>query len=211
MRDYSKTREEQEKYILSYEIVEDKIIAKLATGKTKEFTYTKENENKIIEIMEMQARYAEVKQQTLIEGLLTASGPAVVPVVFTSFVNNPNLLTATLMYITAGLSFLIPTRKSIIEEKEDDIAKMRYFLSLKEVLNDYVKTYDAVLEGLSKETYERIKSTPLDEPVFTINNLDNYTLQDIETIVNNIIEGITKKEEEEPESKSNKRIIKYYK
>jgi len=54
MKDYTINEEEKDNFILNYKIIDGQIVINLASGKTEKIYYNKENEQKILKLMEDQ-------------------------------------------------------------------------------------------------------------------------------------------------------------
>ena len=60
MKDYTINKEEKEKFILNYKIIDGQIIMNLASGKTYAICYTKENEKKVLSKMVNQVLNSDI-------------------------------------------------------------------------------------------------------------------------------------------------------
>ena len=126
MKDYSKTYDEKEKYILSYEKKDDQLIVKLATNKTYTIPKTRENENELLSKMKEQAKLARVKPLKLYRKILGIVQPVMLALAMISYVKIGNMpLTLILATISIGtIEYPINIIKNQIRKHE--IKKINY-------------------------------------------------------------------------------------
>ena len=71
--------------------------------------------------------------------------------------------------------------------KMKEIKKLNYFLDKKELLNKDIEKSENVKLGISKKANKEIEvQKSKNKPAFTINNMDNYSLKDLQIINENI-------------------------
>ena len=56
---------------------------------------------------------------------------------------------------------------------------MEYFLDNEQMLNDNVRKNENIFSMVNNKTVHKIQQTPMEKPVFDINTIDNYTLNDL--------------------------------
>jgi len=186
MKDYSMNSSEARKYILSYEIKKDKLIANLANGEIYSVPYTKENEQRIIEIMENQAKKAKVKPLKKRDNILLALEALVLPFSIIGYISNSEWYVGIAIGLI-GSTALYYTGKIVSNKiKKKDIKKLTYFLENKEELNEEIKKSENITLGISKKAKNQIniERNKQNKP-FNINNIDSYSLNDLKTIRDN--------------------------
>lgn len=188
MKDYSQNYEDYTKFILSYKIENNKIIAKLASGRLYTIPYSKENEQKIISKMETQARFAEIKTTGAFNIFLAVTYPLIwLPMAIFNYINIGGLDYGVVLGINVACAILFPTKVISNLKRTHDIKKMHYFLDYKKELNEGLGKSENVKLGLSEKVIKQIelqKST--NQEPFNINNLDNYSLSDLRRVKENL-------------------------
>ena len=195
MKDYSINSNQKEQFILSYEVKNGEIVAKLANRKKYVVPYTEENEKKILKRMEEQvnnARYENtyVKvQEELKTSLIACSGFAVGYACLITLAHIP-VHWIYAFYYAVGMS--IVTAKNILKtvSRNKDLEKMEEFLEQKEELNNDIKEKHEsknLTLGLNskakKEIAERIEAN--EEPL-NVNNVRKLKLKELRTLKANI-------------------------
>ena len=187
MRDYSLNYDDSKKFILSYKIENGKIIAKLASGELYTIPYSDENENKIISRMEEQAKHAQPKPLKTPDKILAISQPLVLPIAIINFVNNGGWFYGILLAVIAVGAVDNPAKAIINAIKRRDIKKLNYFLDHKEELNENIKKSENIKLGVSKKAIKQIELQKSEnKQPFNINNIDNYSLNDLKALRENI-------------------------
>lgn len=187
MKDYSLNYDDSKKFILSYKIENEKIVAKLASGELYTVPYSEENENKIISRMEEQARYAQPKPLQTLDKILAISQPLVLPIAIMNFVNNGGWLYSIMLAIIAEGAIYYPAKAIINAIKKRDIKKLNYFLDNKEELNESIEKSENMKLGVSKKAVKEIElQRSENKQPFNINNIDNYSLSDLKALRENI-------------------------
>lgn len=190
MKDYSLNIFEQKRYILSYQIKKGKIIAKLASGEIYTIPYTEKNEQLVISKMEKQAKQAHVKPILTIDKVLSITQPAILPLAISIFINNGGWLYGIVLAVVAIGAVKYPTQRIIHAIKERDIKKMNYFLEHKQELNDNFVDSKNMLLGVSKKAANEIKlqqeTSDKSDKIFNINSIDNYSLNDLKMLRENL-------------------------
>lgn len=187
MKDYSLNYDDSKKFILSYKIENEKIVAKLASGELYTVPYSEENENKIISRMEEQARYAQPKPLQTLDKILAISQPLVLPIAIMNFVNNGGWLYGIMLAIIVEGAIYYPAKAIINAIKKRDIKKLNYFLDNKEELNESIEKSENMKLGVSKKAVKEIElQRSENKQPFNINNIDNYSLSDLKALRENI-------------------------
>lgn len=188
MKDYSQSFEEQQKYILSYKIEDDEIIIKLANKEYYSIPYTIKNENKIIDIMETQASKAKAKKFSHKKTAIITTIYITVTEILFNYITVVGFWPAVIIsanFCLLSCYSLISSAKQI--KQEEDVEKLMCFLEYKKILNDNIKKSKNILLGVSKEAVEQINlQQNKKQETFNINNIDNYSLEDLKKIINNI-------------------------
>lgn len=159
MKDYS-TGSESKRFILSYKVEDNKIIAKLACGELYTIPYSQENENKIISLMEKQADSAYVTLLTTLTKTLIVTSPLLLTLDISNFVNYGGWYWGTMLFTGVVsvilLDGIIGINQLIMKRDEK---KLKEFLNCKESLN---KSLDIALNnrnitlGVSKKAIKEI-------------------------------------------------------
>lgn len=187
MKDYSLNFDDSKKFILSYKIENRKIVAKLASGVLYTVPYSEENENKIMSIMEEQARYAQPKPLQTLDKILTISQPLFLPIAIMNFVNNGGWFFGIILAIITEGAIYYPAKAIINAVKKRDIKKLNYFLDHKEELNENIEKSENIKLGVSKKAIKQIELQKSEnKQPFNINNIDNYSLRDLKKLRENI-------------------------
>lgn len=187
MKDYSVNSNDRENYILSYEIKNGEIEVKVADGTVGTVPYRKENEEWIIRKMENQALNARVAPFPVIDKVFAIIQPLLLPLSVFNFVVAGGLLNGIALAIILGGTIYYPANWIRYMMKEKDIVKLKYFLENKQELNDYVENEENVLFNVSdKAKLQIMKEQYLSHQSFNINNIDNYSLEDLVKIKKNI-------------------------
>ena len=187
MKYYPSREEEAKDYILNYTIKNDKIIIKYANRNVSEIPYSKTEEDRILSKMERQANRAEIKEPST-SILLSA---VMQPLAFHRIVEylmrkNGSIKESTFALLTI-IATLYPAYLASYITKKSDIEKMNFFLEHKEELNEYIKNSESLPRWTSQKAINEIRKQLQDnrEPI-TINNINNYTKEDMVEMVNRI-------------------------
>ena len=177
MKNYSKSYKESKTFILSYKIENGKLIIKLASGELYVIPYSNKNEQKILSKMEKQVRRAKLKPMGISN--LVFFIPAIL--IISRFFGG-------LIFFGASLLCVILIGGIIIHSnKMKEVKKLNYFLEYKELLNKDIEKSENVKLGISKKANKEIEvQKSKNKPAFTINNMDNYSLKDLQIINENI-------------------------
>ncbi len=198
MKDYTVNKEEKEKFILNYKIIDGQIIMNLASGKTSAICYTKENEKKVLTKMVNQVLNSDITKinsnlqkkhgqkiyklyrNTNIVCLVTSAAAVLsFPV---SIITSMGLLTITAVYRKRQLDKIKQEKKKVLSEKTEiqlDIIKNKTFLENK-------AKYDKVMDDIE------------DKPNLTINDMDKFNKNQIDKIVETINEIYSMEDEVKP-------------
>jgi hypothetical protein len=197
MKDHSETDEERKRYILSYEIKDNNIIVNLASGKKQIFSYSGEAEKRIIDKMEEQAYEAyssydtgKIDRKFWEESIVTAIGVsfptiAVMCMIF-GIIDPGSVSTLSMAFLdvdaAAAIALLI-----FWKVRKRDAQKLEYFMDRKEDINNAIKEDETITLGLSKKAIKEVEMAKAEnkEPI-TLNNIDNYSLNDLRAIRDNM-------------------------
>ena len=187
MKDHSVNSAEQKKYILSYKVEAEKIVAKLASGEFYTIPYSEENEQAIILRMEKQARSAEITPISFSDKFFCFALSLALPILVLLLIVYGGWVCFTLFSLTVICELYYS--KELISNiiKKMDIAKLNYFLDNQQKLNDNIGKNENVLLNVRKKAINQIKSEQSKgKRIFNINNIDNYSLKDLKTLKENI-------------------------
>ena len=212
MKDYSLNDDDYKEYILSYKIDDKKIIATLANGELYTLPYTEENEKEIIKKMEVQVRRAKIKPLKNIDKVLSVINPLLLPLAIINLIKNGGWFNTTILIGIIDGTIRYPIRVIKNKLKKKDLRKLNYFLDHKKELNEKVEKIKDIKQGISKRAIKQIKSEHNKEkqPV-TINNIDNYSLKDLKTIREYIINSTPlnlKEKTDNSNQKNNNKVLK---
>ena len=189
MKDYSNNKNEAKKYILSYKIAEDKLVIKLASGETYEVPYTKENEKRIISIMKDQVKSAKVKDYSiLVTGCLSIIvGLSIATAIGISIGIIPQFLLHIPLSLIAVSTLAFSVSRIRYVFQKNNLKKLDYFLNHEEELNGNKAKYKNAKLNLSKKTTKKLEAAQCTEEMpINLNNIDDYSLEDLKTIVDNL-------------------------
>lgn len=187
MKDYSLDYLDSTHFILSYKIKNKKIIIKLASGKPHVISYSKENENIIINRMEEQAKYAFVKPISLYDYTLAIIFPLVLlPKTTLNFIEIGGWWSGLAFSCAVIGSICYPAKVINYLLRKKEVKKLKYFLAHKDELNKDIEKSENVKVGLSNKAVKEIEKRVENKPTVNINNLDNYSLKDLKQIRENI-------------------------
>jgi hypothetical protein len=210
MKDYSMNDVDRQKFILSYEVIEDsivndQIIINLATGEHYTVPYTCENEKKILEIMKGQVLDSEEFEKKQEKIFSNAWKCGAIDIIF--------LILDVILLLTGIASNLIIAKICIgllamagifeafgcvdCKLKIRDIHKNRIFINNEVRLNKNFK-YDKndmlkqnLLSNTKVKTRKIVEDVPGEKPTFTLNTVDKIGYSDLKQIIDN-----TKRNEE---------------
>lgn len=194
MKDYSLNSKDSKTFILNYKVEDNQIVVNLASSENYIIPYTKDNERKILDMMEKQVldsdkfvskqekRFSSAWKWSIFSGaclatisIILATGNATEPVVSGIFAGWFVFDIATRIYI------MVDSKRKI-----KDIYKNKMFLNNRELLNEKVKSNQNILSNVDTKTKELVSSTPEDKPVFTINSIDKIKYNELRKILENI-------------------------
>lgn len=187
MKDYSLNFDDSKKFILSYYIEDGKIVAKLASGEFYTIPYSEKNEAIIISKMEQQARYAKTKPIMALDRILAIMQPSVLPLAIVNFIHHGGWYYGILVAIIAGGAIYYPAKVIMNIIRKREIEKLNYFLDHKKELNENIEKSENMKLSVSKKAIKEIEFQKSEnkEPI-NINNIDNYSLNDLKTLKSNI-------------------------
>ncbi|MBR3116607.1 MAG: hypothetical protein IKF36_01880 [Bacilli bacterium] len=203
MKDYSysynilcKHKEESEDYFLFYEKKDGKIIVHLAGGSVKEFTYSKETENIILERMELQVlKYGESlinNYEIDAEELIERASPFVLLSSFGSITMiDASLLFSILNYsVLSGCSLLIGyggIEYYYSKYLKKDYVKHKLFLDNKELIQSSTYRDLRPLVGVNKKALKEARQNlDEDQASININTIRLFKKKEINSIINYI-------------------------
>ncbi len=217
MLDYSKTTKESKSYIISYSFDKKDIVVKYANDETVRFPYSKDVEETIVDTMEEQAKNAKPTPPTVIQQILCFSQPIAFPITIYNIITNH---TDTFRYAIAAIvgfgAIYYPAKAIDYFNRKNDVEKLDFFLENKEEFNrSFVNRKFrkvgldrkiGLTKGISRKAFKsiekelEIKRNPdqtkhIPQPI-NINNIDSYSLRDLERIKLNIEELKAKYPEE---------------
>lgn len=187
MKDYS-TLDNYKEFILSYKIVDNKIIIKLASEYDYIIPYTKENENKIIHKMETQIMNIKLNPISSLDKLVAFFCPLVLPFAIANFINYGGWLYAIILFLIATDAIYYPIKWINYNRKRKDYEKLKIFLDNKKELNDSIENNNNMLLGLSSKVKKEIElQQSNNQKPININNIDNYSLDDLKKLKENLL------------------------
>jgi hypothetical protein len=194
MKDHSKNKEDARTYILSYEVINNEIILKLASGEKYIVPYSEENEMKVIDKMENQALFCKtpttVNDITVFQyfiGLGALWLPASGVLQTIRFINNPGVYSGIWMVLHGlGAVFCVANVLHNIYLKKD-AKKLCYFIEHRRELNEKIGSSENMKLGLSKKTIKEIeKAQSTDKQPINVTNIDNYSLKELKILKANV-------------------------
>jgi hypothetical protein len=197
VKDYTKDYDETKRFIKEYDIVDNEIVIRLASGEKYIIPYNEINEKKVLEKMEDQAKnLRNVENRFEKHFRCSASGIAFTTLcigLVIIFLKNPLFTIGQMSWIVGSASLLdIAFVGACIDSKVrlNDARKSRIFIGNKDSLNKHLSSHNKnVLLGVSKDLCTKIdnKLTTSEKPVFDINFIGKeVTLGDLEIIKDNI-------------------------
>ena len=214
MQDYNLNDQEANKFIINYEIKDNKIEINYANGDIKEIDYSAEAEKRVLEEMENQVQNCQLfksKQEKALgkyrtenhhywkiikAGLVTLIGGFLTILAIFTFFTNLNIMDAlTILIVSVSVTSIGAFPEPIIEA----IASKRKINEIQATLEDIEKN-ELFLENKKKinknikkgncldNVAQEVKKIIMDKenPSLNINDLDKMQLADIETILLNI-------------------------
>lgn len=200
MKNYAMSYSDKEKFILNYEIKDNKIIINYATGEKKDVLYSREDEDRILDKMKMQV----VESVELDKEVTSNFKSLVIPfgmvgygssyIMLSNIINNlsnsqiTSNMEGIIPFLAVCLSLSVfPTVKGIKYYKIlKDIDKNSLFQEYNFYMNLNMRIEDKYLEGLSEKTKEIIRSTKDGDNIFTFNTIDKMSYKDVKRVLENI-------------------------
>lgn len=199
MGDYTFNKKDKETFIMKYEIGENNnIIIHFASGKDYIIPYTVSNEKKILEIMRQQVLdvdYDMMREKhsdaTFYASLFLAISFLFILVVYICIgeIVEGDLFACSAIGIGSGsaiLGGLYLGRCFVYGRKKYDLKKNEWFLSVEKMLNEGVKKWGKALCNVNEETRKLVESRSFNQSVFTLNNIDHMSHEELEEILNSI-------------------------
>lgn len=178
MKSYTDSKEDKKKFILNYEIKDDKIIINLASKESYTIPYTFANETRILSIMKNQVSDFS-NQEYLYEETWE---------LFVSL-NKLFILFLIVPYTVVLMGLLNPFLIPIgIWGKifDNDIKKNKMFIENEVDLNERIKENPEILANITKRAREIIQSEIFSSHGLTINSIDKIKYKDLKQILENI-------------------------
>lgn len=186
MKDYSLNKEEEKRFILNYDIVDDKIIVKLASGEKYTVPYTRENEMEILDKMKAQVLNSRAAIEHLnsrfsfacLEGLCAA-------ILFLLIIAGgvPFTFMGVACVTLFGLNTIIEIFRAIDSKlKIKDIEKNRMFLENEELLNQGTSLNEEELSNEKNET-NKMDFFVQEKPVLSLNDIDNMSYDELKSLI----------------------------
>lgn len=188
MKDYSYgDYKKQKNFILNYKIVDGEIIINLATGKQLVYPFSKDNEQKVIDMMEAQVsdideadfkakNYLKKGALTIISIFLISLNAYLYYHIFNSTsTDGLGYAGGALVYINLEIIRSIV----VIKKQVKDLEKHKFFMEKKEEVNNTKQYSKNIYSGLEKSNineYEEI----------TINTMDKIKLKELKKFIENI-------------------------
>lgn len=175
-------------FILNYKIEDNEIIINLATGKQLVYPYSKDNEQKVIDIMEAQVSDIDEKTFKKVSKLSTVCliGAASLLIPFAALFYlylfmSPyfNVLGFVLSVAFTYINMIIISSIVEIKKQIKDFEKHKFFMDKKEEINNTKQYSKNIYKGLEKSNineYEEI----------TINTMDKIKLKELKRFIENI-------------------------
>lgn len=186
MRYYKNKNTKSEIFIEEYKIENSEIIIRLASGEDYIVPYNKENEKKILLIMEKQVREAYYKPFSTLDKINFITLPVSTTIELIGMMNNNKLFDKILLGALAFCDVCYIIKLFGYFNVKYDLKRNRYFLENKDYINDNFKPTSNMMIGLSNKKQNQILENNLDEDIFDINKISNYSLGDLKKIVKNI-------------------------
>lgn len=200
MKDY--TYKKDKDFILSYEVVEDKIVINYASGKKYETIYTKELEKDILEKMKNQvinysAKMEEKKSKKKFNNIINLI-ISVGIIIFTLSVLNISSLYSYLVAISlCEITYAFP--KFIRNSKIADYEKNKLFIDNIELFQNGIKEDMGIYKNIDRESKRVIEEVIENNKVLNDDNIKRPNINSIDDIsyksLENIYELLEKNEE----------------
>lgn len=219
MKDYSLTWRDKVRFVLNYEVKDNKIIINYATGEKKEIPYSREEEDIILDKMKMQV----VESDEITKEVTSNFKSLVIPfgmvgygssyIMLSNIINNlsnsqiTSNMEGIIPFLAVCLSLSVfPTVNGIKYYKLlKDIDKNSLFQDNNFYMNVNMRIEDKYLEGLSEKTKEIIRNTKDGDNIFTFNTIDKMSYRDIKKVLENIERYNPKEEDYTPRFKKRTR------
>lgn len=194
MKDYSLNLEDSKTFVLNYTVKDNQITVNLANGENYVIPYTAENEVKLLKRMKTQVLQSDEFMNKQEKRFSKSRKLAIwgVPMLALNVIASASDISA--VSIVSGMwaswfVFDIGYRiYSMIDSKRNikDINKNKMLLNNEERLNEKVKENHNVLAHTDEKTKKMVHSTPVDQPVFTLNSIDKIKYEELKQILENI-------------------------
>ena len=201
MKNYLLETKESKYFILSYDIKDDVITVNLANGENYTLAYTKRNEEVIVSRMEKQASTLKKDSHVYDDKKIYIMRVVCALITAGVFICCPSFLGGliVLIAITRAIEYAKKYKNEV--KKNEEVEKMEYFLDNKDALNYVVENEEKAKELLSDKTLEKI-DTELknDKKPFSINNIDNYSPNELKRLKELVKEYYLNKDEKVAET-----------
>jgi len=194
MKDYSLNLEDSKTFVLNYTVKDNQITVNLANGENYVIPYTAENEVKLLKRMKTQVLQSDEfmsKQEKRFSKSwkLAIWGVSMLALNVIASASDISAVSIVSGMWASWFVFDIGYRiYSMIDSKRNikDINKNKMLLNNEERLNEKVKENHNVLAHTDEKTKKMVHSTPVDQPVFTLNSIDKIKYEELKQILENI-------------------------
>lgn len=191
MKDYTLKLEDKETFILNYEIKDNEMILHLADGNTYTVPYTKDNERRVLNKMEIQVAHSRIFKEDRRERN-SKSGKRMLFYLFMIlanillFINGSGIFSAIAIgcFTLAEICAVLTCIKSFAEL--NDAYKNTEFLEKKEELNEALKTNKNMLNNVKKETKDYVSSIINNNEELDINKIDDVPYDQLIIMLENL-------------------------
>lgn len=191
MKDYSLDSEDSKTFVLNYIVKDNQIIVHFADKKNYVIPYTIENEAKLLNKMKTQVLQSNqfIEQQeerfSKLRAITAMLFGTTLPLVST-FASGISIISGivvvlSVLCIGCNICNMIDIKRNI-----KDINKNKLLLNNEERLNEKVKKNPNVLANSKGKVKKMVHSTPVDQPVFTLNSIDKIRYEELRQILENI-------------------------
>lgn len=189
MKDYSTSIEDRKKFILKYELDGQNLVIYLANKEKYIIPYTRENEKEILKRMREQIPNKEEQERWVgVDLSCMILFYFIIACVIVSSIMSGNFASILLSFSVGGI-LVGETLPGLIKSKqaENDLMKLNLWLENITDLRENAFSSKNLYNGVSKKTAEKISSKKaVYEDPFSINNISEYSLKDIEQMLDNI-------------------------
>lgn len=194
MKNYSLNLEDSKTFVLNYTVKDNQITVNLANGENYVIPYTTENEVKLLKRMKTQVlqsdKFMSKQEKRFSESWKEAIGSVSMIALSVIFLATGTSMVPIISGICVGWFVLDSGYRiySMVDSKRNikDINKNKMLLNNEERLNEKVKENQNVLAHTDEKTRKIVHSTPVEQPVFTLNSIDKIKYEELKQILENI-------------------------